>query len=192
MEKHKHKKPVFFYSSFYRWVRAFGMEFIVNDILPHIPSWSLRRLYLRVVGCRIGKGSFIMKHVYIQSPNRLVIGNHSHINRDCILDARANITIGDNVSLSYRVNVITGSHDFQKPDFPSNKKPIYIDDYVWAGVGSSILSGVHVGKGAVICAGAVVTKDVEPFTVVGGVPAKKIANRNPDLDYHCAWNVPFT
>jgi acetyltransferase-like isoleucine patch superfamily enzyme len=108
------------------------------------------------------------------------------------LDARANLTIGDSVSISHRVNIITGSHDYQKPDFPSNKKPIVIDDYVWIGVGATILSGVHIGKGAVVCAGAVVTHDVRPYTVVGGIPAHEIGVRNKDLNYRCVWTTPLT
>lgn len=179
-------------NTLYRWSRAIGMEFMVNDVLPHIPFWTLRRLYLRLVKCKIGNGTFLMKKMYIQSPNRLVIGNNTHINRDCILDARANIRIGNSVSISHRVNIITGSHDHQKSDFPSNKQPIIIDDYVWIGVGATVLRGVHIGKGAVVCAGAVVVSDVKPYTVVGGVPAKKIGERNKILDYKCIWNVPLT
>ncbi len=178
--------------TFYRWARAIGMEFVVNDILPMIPFWTLRRWYLRLVKCEIGKGTFLMKKMYIQSPNRLKIGNYTHINRDCILDSRANITIGNSVSISHRVNIITGSHDFQKSDFPSNKMPIVIDDYVWIGVGATILRGVHIGEGAVVCAGAVVVHDVLPYTVVGGVPAKKIGERNRGLDYKCVWTTPLT
>lgn len=179
-------------NTFYKWMRAVGMEFIVNDCLPLIPFWLLRRSYLRLIRCEIGKGSFLMKKNYIQSPNRLKIGKFTHINRDCILDARANLTIGDSVSISHRVNIITGSHDYQKPDFPSNKKPIVIDDYVWIGVGATILSGVHIGKGAVVCAGAVVTHDVRPYTVVGGIPAHEIGVRNKELNYRCVWTTPLT
>lgn len=182
----------FMNNTFYKWVRAIGMEFVVNDCLPVIPFWFIRRAYLRLVRCKIGKGSFVMKNNYIQSPNRLKIGNYTHINRDCILDARANLTIGDSVSISHRVNIITGSHDYQKRDFPSNKRPIVIDDYVWIGVGATVLSGVHVGEGAVICAGAVVTRDVNPYTVVGGVPARDLGVRSRDLDYKCVWTTPLT
>ena len=70
--------------------------------------------------------------------------------------------------------------------------PIVIDDYVWIGVGATILRGVHIGEGAVVCAGAVVVHDVLPYTVVGGVPAKKIGERNRGLDYKCVWTIPLT
>lgn len=69
--------------------------------------------------------------------------------------------------------------------------PIFIDDYVWIGVGAIVLQGVKIGKGAVIAAGSVVTKDIEPYSIVAGVPAKVIGKRNPDLDYKCLWKIPF-
>ena len=67
-----------------------------------------------------------------------------------------------------------------------------IDDYVWIGIGVIVLQGVHIGKGAVVCAGAVVTKDVGEYEIVAGVPAKKIGERNKDLDYKCLWETPLT
>ncbi len=67
-----------------------------------------------------------------------------------------------------------------------------IDDYVWIGIGVIVLQGVHIAKGAVVCAGAVVTKDVGEYEIVAGVPAKKIGERNKDLDYKCLWETPLT
>lgn len=120
------------------------------------------------------------------------MGSYSHINRGCTIDARGNIKIGDNVSISHGVFIMTGSHDHQAKDFLGKFLPIDIDDYVWIGVGAVILQNIHIGKGAVICAGAVVTKDVGAYEIVGGVPAKKIGERSCDLDYHCLWDMPFT
>lgn len=183
----------FFTSSFlYKWVRAFFMEFLLNDILPIIPFWTLRKLYLKLVRAKIGHHSFVMKNVYIQSPNRLSIGEWSHINRDVILDARGDIIIGNNVSVSHRVNIMTGSHDHKSPDFVGLFKPVVIKDYAWIGVGATILQGVVIGKGAVVCAGAVVTKDVADYEIVAGVPAKPVGSRTKNLDYHCVWETPFT
>ena len=91
--------------------------------------------------------------------------------------------LGNNVSISHRVNIFTGTHNHRSSDFCFIYKPIRIDDYVWIGVGSSILSGVHIGRGAVVCAGAVVTKDVPDYAIVGGIPARVIGKRNEDLHY---------
>ncbi len=180
------------HSALYRWVRAFFMEFIPNSVLPHIYFWTIRRAYLKLVRAKIGKGTFIMKNVYIQSPNRLTIGAGSHINRGVVLDARGNITIGASVSVSHNVNIMTGGHDHQSRHFCGVFKPIVINDYAWIGVGASILQGVTIGRGAVVCAGAVVAKDVADYEIVGGVPAKKIGTRTDNLDYKCVWDTPFT
>lgn len=80
---------------------------------------------------------------------------------------------------------MAGGHDVNSVDFAGDHRPIQIDDYVWIGVGATVLRGVHIGEGAVVCAGAVVTKDVAPYDIVAGVPAKKIAERNHELKYKC-------
>jgi len=175
----------------YRWLRGFFVEWMVNSVFAHVPFWWIRKKYLQLLGTKIGCGSLIMKDVYMMSPNRLQVGTYSHINYDCILDARAGITIGNSVSISHRVNIMTGGHDYRSSHFVGVFKPIVIEDYAWIGVGCTILQGVKIGKGAVVCAGAVVTRDVEPFSVVAGIPAKKIGSRSKDLNYRCVWNIPF-
>lgn len=179
-------------SYMYLWLKSFFMEFITNDILQHIPFWCCRKFYLKMTGTKIGHGSFIMKKNYLINSNRLSIGNFSHINRDCIIDSRGYITIGNNVSISHRVNIMSGSHEVNSPNMIGIFKKIVIEDYVWIGVNSTILQGVTLGEGAVVCAGAVVTKNVKPYDIVAGIPAKTIGHRNNNLDYHCHWNVPLT
>ena len=176
----------------YRVIVAFLVDYIPNSILTHIPFWSIRRLYLKSIGTSIGNKSLIMRHNTIISPRGLTIGNNSHINQGCIIDARGKIAIGSSVSISHRVSIMTGGHDYQSRNFLGKYKSVFIDDYVWIGVGASILQGVHIGKGAVICAGAVVSKDVAPYSVVGGIPAKKIGERRHDLDYKCIWDAPLS
>ena len=179
-------------SILYRYLRAFCLEFVVNDVLPIIPFWNLRKTYFRAIGMKLGKDSFIMKKNYFINGNLILIGTDSHINRDCILDARGRIKIGNSVSISHRVTLLTGSHDINSPAFQGVFKPIEIEDYVWIGANATILQGVKIGKGAVICAGAVVTKNVEDFQVVAGIPAKQIKRRNENLNYKCKWNTPLT
>lgn len=179
-------------SSLYRYMRAIILDYMVNDILPHIPFWSWRRWYLRRLGMQIGKGSFIMKRNYFINANLVRIGNHSHINTQCIIDARGGITIGSSVSISHRVCLMTGSHDYMSPNFQGIFKPIVIEDYAWIGVGATLLQGITIGQGAVVCAGAVVTHDVAPYTVVAGIPARLISTRPTELNYHCQWDEPLT
>lgn len=159
--------------------------FITNRIVNYIPLRQFRKLWYRCLGMKIGLGTQIDMGEYILSPHRLIIGKHSHINQDCILDARAGLIIGNNVSISHRVNLITGTHDINSSDFIYKGNTIIIDDYVFIGINSTVLSGVTIGKGAVICAGAVVTKNVPECAVVAGVPAKIISIRNSELNYRC-------
>jgi len=182
---------IFKQSSMYKWFIAFLTEYVLNDILPHIPSWKIRRFVMRLLKLNIGKGSFIMKRNYIITPQQLSIGDYSHINRGCVIDARGSVSIGHNVSISHNVNIMSGGHDYNSSNFRGRFLPIRIDDYVWIGNNVTILQNTHIGKGAVICAGAVITKDVAPYSVMAGIPAKKIKERNNNLKYHCKGFTPF-
>ena len=176
----------------FKWIRAAILEYNVNDVLPHIPFWCIRRKYMQCIGMSIGKGAFVMKKNYIINANLLTIGINSHINRDCVVDARGRINIGNNVSISHRVNIITGGHDHNSPDFIGIFKPIVIKDHAWLGVGCTILQGVTIGRGAVVAAGAVVVNDVPDYAIVGGVPARQIGRRNETLEYSCKGWMPLT
>ena len=184
-------KELFKQSAVYQWIIAFLTEYLQNDILPHIPFWTIRRFFMRCMKMKIGKGTFIMKRVYIMTPQQLKIAEHSHINRGCLLDARGSITIGSNVSISHNVSIMSGSHDYNSISFRGRFLPIKIEDYVWIGNNATILQNVTIGKGAVVCAGAVVTKDVEPYSVVAGIPAQKIRERNKNIQYQCKGFTPF-
>jgi acetyltransferase-like isoleucine patch superfamily enzyme len=175
----------------YTWLIGFLTEYVLNDILPHIPSWRCRRFIMRRLKMKIGYGTFIAKRNYIITPQQLVIGHHSHINRGCTIDARGGITIGNNVSVSYNVSIMTGSHDYNNPNFRGRFLPVHIDDYVWIGNNAVIQQNITIGRGAVVCAGAVVTKDVPSFTVVAGVPARPIGQRQKELNYLCKGFMPF-
>lgn len=126
------------------------------------------------------------------TPQKISIGNNSHINRGVILDGRGRLFIGDNVSISHNVSILTGSHNINSQKFSAVFLPIYINDYVWIGANATILQNVKIGKGAVICAGAIVTKDVESYSIVAGIPAKEIGKRNNHLNYKCRGFEPFT
>lgn len=165
--------------------------YLMNHPIGNTPWWRLRKAFFKLLGVKIGNDTILNMNQYILMPRKLKIGSHTHINKSAILDARGRLTIGNNVSISYNVAIITGSHDCNKPQFPGRYLPIRIDDYVWIGANATILNNVRIGKGAVIAAGAVVTKDVEPYTIVGGVPAKKIGERNQNLNYRCEWALPF-
>ena len=159
--------------------------YFYNNIVTYIPSHIIRKYCLIMFGGKIGHHTRIDMCGYIGRVTKLNIGNYTHINRGCILQAFGGITIGNSVSISHRCNIISGGHDVNSPTFEGDNQPIVIGDYVWIGVGATILKGVTIGKGAVVAAGAVVTKDVPDYAIVGGIPAKIIGERNHDLKYQC-------
>lgn len=183
----------FFSSPIYRWIKGFAVEYIINDVLPHIPFYCLRKGYLKFIGMKVGEGTHVSKRMYYISPWLVRIGKNSHVNKGCFFDARGEIVIGDCVSVSHDVRLVTGGHNMNHPAFPGVYEKIQIDDYAWIGVGATILKNVHIGYGAIVAAGAVVTKDVPPYAIVGGIPAKVIGEREHlPFNYKCIWKELFT
>ncbi len=163
----------------------FFFYYVNNYIISNIPIWLIRKCYYLLCGMRIGKGSELNMSQYFMHIQKIKIANYTHINRGCFLDGRGGITIGSSVSISHQVSLITGGHLMNTHNFEGMVMPIVIEDYVWVGANATILQGVTIGKGAVVAAGAVVTTNVAPYTVVGGVPAKKIGIRESNFDYKC-------
>lgn len=170
-------------------LRLFGvrvLSYLTNHVVAHVPSYALRRLWYRLaLGIDFGPGATVLMGTYVwffgprETRRRgAAIGRNSRINRDCTLDIRSGLTIGDNVSISPEVMILGGSHDYNDPTFRFvDAGPVTIEDYVWIGSRATILPGVTVGRGAVVAVGSVVTKDVAPMTVVAGVPAKPVGVR---------------
>lgn len=150
---------------------------LVLHILVNIPSHHLRRLLMRLGGAKIGKGSSIHIGCRFFSLKTLKIGEDSIIGYGAFLDGRAPITIGDHVDIASDVMIYNSEHDINSEDFHSIVAPVEIGDYVFIGPRAIILPGVKIGKGVVVGAGAVVTKDVPEFAIVGGVPASLIGDR---------------
>lgn len=153
-----------------------------------IPSHHIRDfLYRHVWMVDMQPGAIIYFGAEIRASANLHIGRGSIIGDRAILDARrGGIHIGENVNLGSGVKLWTGQHDYNDPYFrsvPGRRGPITIHDRAWLGPNVTILHSVTIGEGAVVAAGAVVTKDVEPYALVGGIPAKKIGERTRDLRY---------
>jgi len=174
-------------------LKTFFTHLVLNRVIIFVPSWFIRKSYMKFLGMEIGNHSRIDMGVYIKDIRKnLKIGNHCHINQNSIFLCNGGIEIGDNVSISYRVGLFSEGHDIQSSDFAHISGKIKIEDYVWIGANATILSGkngITIGKGAVVCAGAVVTKNIKPFSVVAGVPAKTIEKRNENLEYYPLKNV---
>ena len=177
---------MFIKSSFYTYLKQQLFYLFYNHFITHIPLLFFRMFLLRLSGAKIGKRTIIDIGWYVMGQQKLKIGPQCHINRNCMLDARGGLTIGNNVSVSHNVCFVTGSHDYNTPDFKYVDGPIIVDDNVWIGLNVTILKNVHIGEGAVVAAGALVTKDIPPFEVWGGVPAKKIGERTcHEIQYNC-------
>lgn len=157
--------------------------FLYNACVSRIPVYALRHAYLRrVLRIPVGEGAAVHMGCFVTGRN-LSIGPRSVINRDCYLDGRGGLSIGADVSISPGCSLITLTHDPHDPDFAVVPKPVSIGDHVWIGARAMILPGVEVGEGAVVGAGAVVTKPCAPYDIVAGNPARRIGERSKGLRY---------
>ena len=171
-----------------RMIATAGIRYGTSNIISQVPSFAVRHAWYRcVLGWHIGTGASVLMGQRVQmagirtSGRRVSIDEGTVINHGCLIYTTGGLVIGRNVSISTGVWLVTGTHDISAPDFKDEYKPIVIDDYAWIGARATILAGVTIGKGAVVMAGAVVARDVPPFAVVGGVPAKIVGER-PLLD----------
>lgn len=142
-----------------------------------VPFHSFRNTMYRLAGMTIGRNSTLHMGAKFYAPSGVTIGEGTIIGDHAVLDGRAPLTIGNHVDIASQVMIYNSEHDIHAEDFGPIEEPVSIEDYVFIGPRAIILAGVTVGKGAVVGAGAVVTKDVEPGAIVGGVPAKKIGER---------------
>lgn len=155
---------------------------VLNLVSCTIPFHSIRKLFYRGAGVKIGKNSFIHMGARFYLPSGVSIGDGTVIGDHCFMDGRAPLKIGNNVDVASQVMIYNSEHDINSDGFDPIEEPVEIADYAFVGPRAIILPGVKIGNGAVVGAGAVVTKDVAPFKVVGGVPAKEIGerkNKNP-------------
>lgn len=154
-----------------------------NMVVNKIPIRLLRMGTYRLLGMKIGKGTEIDRRVELRNPKKIAIGDHTLIGWFVLLSGNGGLKIGNNVNISSYAKIETGSHSLDTPDFHAVFKETVIEDDVWICTAAMILGGVTIGRGAVVAAGGVVTKDIPPYTIVGGVPAKPIGERCKDLDY---------
>lgn len=162
-----------------------------NSLIGHLPSHRLRRAWYRRLGLPIGTGSAIHMRCFLwmHGPRSISergsrIGRNTRINRDCCLDLRGGLVIGDNVSISAHTSILTATHLWRDPGFAYAERPVIIEDHAWIGYGATILPGTRVGRGAVIGAGSVAVGDIPPLAVVSGVPGRVVDSRPEQaLDY---------
>lgn len=134
---------------------------------------ELHDVIVEKLGIALPKTSNIVQPFHIDMASGLEIGENVFINYNCSMMSCGGIIIEDNVQIGPNVMLVTTNHDFTKREWVLHK-PITIKKGAWIGGRSLILPGVTIGENAVVAGGAVVTKDVEPNTIVGGNPAKLI------------------
>ena len=159
-----------------------------NIFVTGIPFHAVRQGYLRLCGMKIGKSVAILRGTTIVRPDRISIGDHCIIGFHCFLGGESGLEIGNNVNIASYAIVLGGHHDIDSPTFADVGGQVAIEDYVWVATRATITGGVRLGRGAVVAAGAVVTRDVPPYHVVGGVPARKIKERKPEA---CAYEFNY-
>jgi acetyltransferase-like isoleucine patch superfamily enzyme len=176
-----------------RRIKAILLEFenMLLIWIGHVPSHLFRKFFYRLAGMKIGRGSTIHTNARFYNVSNIEIGKDTIIGECVVLDGRDRIIIGDHVDFASEIMIYNSHHDVDDPEFKAVSAPVEIEDYVFVGPRSIILPGVKIKKGAIVAAGSVVTKDVDEYTLVGGVPAKPIRERNQkELNYklgRAAW-----
>lgn len=160
-------------------VRNWGEDFwlMILHLAADCPLYSVRSFFFGLSGVKVGRGSKIHVGARFFKPSGVVIGEGSVIGDHVFLDGRAPLSIGNNVDIASQVLIYNSEHNIEASDFRARELPVSIEDYCFVGPRAIVLPGVRIGKGAIVAAGAVVTKNVADFAVVGGVPAKVIGRR---------------
>jgi putative colanic acid biosynthesis acetyltransferase WcaF len=174
------------------WIRYQGLMLLAITLVGLVPSHHFRRtMYRHVFGVRLGRGSIIHWQARFFEPGGVQVGDYCNIGNNAFLDGRRGIAIGNYVATGADIMIYTLQHDIDSPTFDVAGGPVKVDDYAYIGARAIILPGVCIGMGAVVAAGAVVTHDVAPYEVVGGVPARFLRERRRDLNYRPDFAMPF-
>jgi acetyltransferase-like isoleucine patch superfamily enzyme len=169
-----------------------GLRMQFTMLLGHVPGRLPRTaLARRVLGLRIEPGAILYQWRDLREPSGIEIGAGTVVGHWATVDGRRGVRIGRHVNLSSEVALWTLQHDPDDPAFSVRGGPIVIEDHAWISFRATILPGVTVGRGAVVAAGAIVTKDVPEYAIVGGIPATRIGTRSRDLDYTPAGRGPW-
>lgn len=176
-------------SSVYRLLE--GLEFLWHRFSGVIPSQIIRKLMFRLAGGVSGPKTVFYGGTEIRCARKIEIGGHTSIGHQCILDGRGGLRIGNSVNISSGAWIWTAEHAVHSSSFEATVASVVIEDYAWISGRVVILPGITIGKGAVVATGAVVTKSVDPFVIVGGIPAKPIGQREQNLDYKLGSCMPF-
>lgn len=160
-------------------LESYALDF--GLLLLHSTTWiplhSLRNSIWRLAGLTLGKESTLHTGIRVFDPRNITIGEGTIVGYACFMDGRDKVKIGNHTDIASEVMIYSQEHDLSSADFTAHGAPVSIGNYVFIGPRAIILPGITIGDRAVVAAGAVVTKNVEPGMIVGGVPAKVIGER---------------
>ncbi|QIZ72490.1 acyltransferase [Oxynema aestuarii] len=168
----------------FRIVAGSILSYIYNHLIGNFPLRKIRMAYLKAYLPEVGAGTSVQMGCRFLNGRKVHLGDRNVINFGCLFDGRHyEIRTGSDVSIGPEATILTLGHDPQSPEFSDKGGDVIIGDRVWIAYRAVVLPGVTIGEGAVVGAGSVVTKDVEPYSIVAGVPAKVIGRRNSKLIY---------
>ena len=154
------------------------LAYAYNFWVTNMPSRTLRSIYLKSWLGSLAAKSGVQMGCRFLNGRKVFLGERNVINFGCLFDGRKfSIRTGSNVSIGPEATILTLGHDPRSATFEDRGGDVVIGDRVWIGYRAIVLPGVTIGEGAVIGAGAVVTKDVEPYAIIAGNPARKIGER---------------
>ena len=164
---------------------------LANSVEKFLPFHWVRQGYFRLLGFKLGVRASIASGFRFYQLGGIAIGDGSVVNRSCLFDNRGCINIGDHVSIARDVSIFTAGHDPESPFFEMVTSPVHIEHHAVIFAGAILMPGVRIGNGAIVYSGAVVTKNVEPMTIVGGVPARIVGKRDTNPEYTLNYPYPL-
>ena len=153
------------------------------NLLHRWLPFRLRPVLYRLCGYTIDRSASLQGGVRFFHVGRLRVGEGTLINRGVFLDNRGGLDIGRHVSIAHDARIYTLGHDVHSADFAVKAKPVRIEDHAVIFAAAMVMPGVHLGRGCVVMAGAVVTRDVPPMRIVGGNPARDLGPRQGEPTY---------
>ena len=141
------------------------------------PLFGWRRFLLRIFGAKIGRSAHVYPSAYIYIPWNLSLGDQASIGEWALIYNLGQVSIGKQATISHRAHLCAGTHDYQDPSLPLQRLPITIDEKAWVCADAFVGPGRHVGEGAIVGAAAVVVRDVLPWQIVAGNPARLVKTR---------------
>lgn len=167
------------------------VDYVFRSFIMYIPFHCIRLFFIRRKLYAMGSDVTFLIGTEIRTGTNISVGSNTIINQKVLLDGRGGkLIIGNNVDIAQETNIWTLEHDVHSDIHHSKGGDVIIEDYVWIASRVTILPGVKIGRGAVIASNALVSRDVEPMTIVGGIPAKVIGIRKSNLTYSLRYR-PF-